>query len=57
MMGMDFLRLNKVLKKHKWKSNESKEDIDKLRKKEDRLSKIGIVLFVLILFGAIALSV
>ncbi len=40
MMGMGFLRLNKILRRHKWKNanrSEREEEIRKARKREDRL--------------------
>lgn len=52
MLGMGFLRLNKVLKKHKWTPSRGREEIDAARKKEDRFFWIIVtIFFVLLLIG------
>ncbi len=45
MLGMGFLRLNKVLAKHQWKQREGDADvpIEERRKREDRSLTLWVI--------------
>ena len=56
MMGMGFLRLGKVLKKHKWTPSRGNKEIEAARRKEDILLTVIVVLFLGLLFSAVIFS-
>lgn len=51
MMGMGFLKLNKMLARHKWKKKQSEETIEKQRSFEDFLlyGSLALVLGLIVL--------
>lgn len=53
MLGMGFLRLNKVLKKHKWTPSRGHKEVEAARKYEDWLLWLVVVLFAGIIFALI----
>ncbi len=57
VIGMGFLRLNKVLKRVKWTPSRGREEIDVARKKEDRVLAIGVTIFFGLLLAALFFGV
>lgn len=51
MLGMGFLRLKKVLQRHKWSPSLGQEEIAKARRKEEILLRtvVSVLLFFLVL--------
>ena len=56
MMGMDFRRLNKVFKKHKWTPSKGHKDIDSARRKEELLLAIVAISFIGLLLLTVVMS-
>ena len=56
MMGMGFLRLNKILRKHKWKRADREEELEKFHAREDRVTNGCLIAFVVGIVVVIALS-
>ena len=56
MMGMGFLRLNKILRKHKWKREDREEKVEKFHAREDRLMNGCLIALFVGLVLVIALS-
>ena len=56
MMGMGFLRLNKILRKHKWKRSDREEELERFHSREDRLMNGCLIALVVGIVLVIALS-
>jgi len=61
MMGMGFLRLNKMLAKHKWHRKDRDEDDDEAQKSEESsfglwLAVMALVVLSVLIFGVVHTS-
>ncbi len=56
MFGMGFLRLKKVLERHKWSPSLGHEEIERARRKEELLLR-GAVLVLIVLFFLLVLGI
>ena len=57
MMGMGFLKLNKVLRRHKWKRADRKEELEEFHAREDRIINGCLIALIAVFALAILVSV